>query len=72
MSVRSQAAPTEAPPPPGSTEKPPPNPAAPSDFAEEPTMPAINLSKPLRDLGEDPTLPAIDLQKELARAKKPS
>ena len=70
MSQRSVTAPTEAPPP-GSTQKPAPIPPLNSDFAEEPTMPAINLGKQLRELGEDETLPAIDLQKELARVKKP-
>jgi PPM family protein phosphatase len=70
MSQRSVNAPTEAPPP-GSTQKPPVEPSLNNDFAEEPTMPAINLGKQLRELGEDETLPAIDLQKELARVKKP-
>jgi serine/threonine protein phosphatase PrpC len=74
-------APTEAPPP-GSVPKmvtapappapgvAPPTPGKPSDFADEPTMPAIDLRKN-SDIGEEPTMPAIDLSKELAKIKKP-
>jgi len=84
MSSRSVNAPTEAPPP-GSTDPAPAlNPEVPSitqpmvapkkldsEFGEEPTLPAIDLRKPLAEIGEDATVPALDLTKELARIKKP-
>jgi serine/threonine protein phosphatase PrpC len=72
MSSRSANAPTEVPPP-GSTD---PAPAlqkkTDSEFTEEPTLPALDLRKPLKDIGDDETIPALDLAKELARLKKPT
>ena len=70
MSARSANAPTEAPPPASAPKVPVPPEGMGEGFAEEPTMPAINLTKNIRELGEDPTVPAIDLQKELERIKK--
>jgi len=73
MSTRSANAATEVPPP-ASTQPPVQVPAPPSpksaDFAEEPTLPAIDLRK-AAEIGDEPTLPAIDLSKELAQIKKP-
>jgi protein phosphatase len=83
MSTRSANAATEVPPP-GSTEPPlapgavPATPPPPqivmpkkdSDFADEPTLPAIDLRK-AAEMGDEPTLPAIDLSKELSQIKKP-
>ncbi len=67
MSSRSANAPTEVPPP-GSQKAP-----AVQPFADEPTLPAIDLRKaaPADSIGEEPTMPAIDLTKELAQIKKP-
>lgn len=74
MSSRSANAATEVPPP-GSQASPvhvePIEKKTSSEFAEEPTLPAIDLRKPDPSaLGEEPTLPAIDLTKELAAIKK--
>ncbi len=66
MSQRSVNAPTEVPPP-GSTLPP----EKKTDFAEDPTLPAIDLRKPQSDIGEEPTMPALDISKELAKLKKP-
>jgi protein phosphatase len=79
MSSRSANAPTEVPPP-GSTDPAPPivkdvtplRPKKLDDFADEPTMPAIDLRKPMKDIGDDETIPALDLAKELERLKKPT
>ncbi|HEY1957367.1 MAG TPA: Stp1/IreP family PP2C-type Ser/Thr phosphatase [Polyangiaceae bacterium] len=82
MSSRSANAPTDVPPP-GTAEPhvevpktPPPKVVLPNkgdnEFAEEPTLPAIDVRKSRQsDIGEEPTLPAIDLAKELAQIKKP-
>jgi serine/threonine protein phosphatase PrpC len=82
MSTRSATAATEVPPP-GSPQPPVevapiatptvPAPPDPSEFGDEPTMPAIDLAAAEKDkeLGDEPTMPAIDLAKELEQTKKP-